>query len=554
MNLLNNFPRARRAAGRAWDYVQLLRPHSLKAARVNMTARRMALAELNTFSRMPITGRLPGFRNVLVDGMWDNPNYWTRYCLLRRALGLAEGQETGLLGAFAREKVRASFELLGIDRIVDFMDAGRPTKAHHMASKSYVAQLREPGDVLTLEFPQRFPASLVYDGLLKRQRRSAVDVEDPLLADYIAGVLAHIDAAEKIIKANGFDLIVLSHALDWTYSSLAWAAVRRGIPVLVLYGDYGCAQFFHMRKEEDLFCYPGQPTRSELAEIPPEKSENIRCVGSDILAARFAGKTGDVGADYAYRRRSGRIDKMGLVETFGWDAKKPIIGVYNSNWFDFPHSSGLREFRDFLDWIELTLGVACQHAEINWLFKSHPCDDWYASIRGLRVSDLVEQAGVPHVRMADKSWNGSDLILSLDGVITCHGTIGIEAASLGKPVLVPYPGWYGHAGFVVDAGGRDGYLAALDTEWWKGVDTKRARGMAELFAGWMFCMPDWHQGYAFQDDSRQEAIFFELPQFLKNNAVQLDKEAELVRAWVQSRHMYYAIYKNVVAERLEAPL
>lgn len=504
-------------------------------------ARAQSLAELNRFSRL--SGGPALARSALVDGIWDNPNYWTRYALVRRALGLAAGQEKGLLGRHSRDKVRANFSSLGISDWVDYAAAARVFGRHLAAAETLLAGAKTPDDLLRLSLPGDFPSAVVFDAILKRQRRSTVDMGDPALPKHLAEALAHLEAADRIVGEGAFDLVVLSHAIDYTCSAIAWAAIKRRIPVLVLYGDYGTARFFHLKKPSDLFAYPGRPTFEELDGMASDAREALRGQGAVQLHSRLTGQTDDVGAVYAYQRRQASVNKTSLAERFGWDPAKPVIGVYNSNWFDFPHGSGLQYFRDFLEWIEQTLAVARGHDGVNWLFKAHPCDDWYASIRGTRLEDLVAAAGQPHIRLADKTWNGLDLIHTLDGIVTCHGTIGIEATALGTPVLVAYPGWYGHAGFVVNPGGRDSYLAALKTEWWKGLDKDAARQRAELFAGWMFCVPDWHGGYVMQDDSRQDEIYRTLPGFLEENSAALERETEEIRAWYAAGHPYFHVFK-----------
>src|SRR5262245_66382599 len=54
---------------------------------------------------------------VLVDGMWDNPNYWLRYSLLRTALGLAHGREIGITGEYRRRHCRATCVTFGAGRV-----------------------------------------------------------------------------------------------------------------------------------------------------------------------------------------------------------------------------------------------------------------------------------------------------------------------------------------------------------------------------------------------------------------------------------------------------
>ena len=506
---------------------------------------------LNTFSRQYQSHGSPQFRNILIDGMWDNPNYWVRYSLVRRALGLAAGKENGLLGQHSRAQVRKCFSALGITDLVDYAAAAKVAKQHMEAASALLVDIKTPDDFLRLRLPCDFPSALVYDGILKRQRRAAIEISDPELPKFLAEALAHIEAANHMVDAGAFDLVVLSHALDYTYAALAWAALKRNVPVLVLYGDYGTARFFRLKEPADLFAYPGRPTQAEMSCMPADIQEHLHEQGALQLCARLTGKTDDVGAVYAYQRRQASVSRALLNERFGWDPVKPVIGVYNSNWFDYPHGSGLHYFRDFLEWIEQTLAVANAHDSVNWLFKAHPCDDWYASIRGTRLEDLVTSASQPHIRLADKAWNGLDLIHALNGIITCHGTIGIEATALGTPVLAAHPGWYGHVGFVVNPASRENYLAALRTEWWKTLDKEAARKRAELFAGWIFCVPNWHGNYVMQDDSRQDAIYSELPGFLTNNANAIDREVQEIRDWVETGHRYFHVFKMMRATSFE---
>lgn len=532
-----------RAARSVRNWIGSLSPTRRKRDQRAILTRLTALAQLDRISRTS-TGKGAHYpRNVLIDGLWDNPNYWIRYALVRSALGLWEGRETGLLGSYSRNKVRASFSALGVDSLLDYRAATKHFGKHTDASEKLLVNIKVPSDLLALQFPHAFPASLVFDAVLKRQRRATVDVLDPELRGYIADVLAHIDAAEHMIAEGQFDLIVLSHALDYTYSTIAWAAIRRNIPVLVLYGDYGTARFFRLKNPADLFGYPGRPSLKEMNDMATQVQIHLQEQGAAQLHARLTGKTDDVGAIYAYQKRNVAVSKVQLAERYGWDPSKPIIGVYNSNWFDYPHAGGLHSFRDFLDWVMQTLEVARTHDKVNWLFKPHPCDDWYASIKGTRLEDLVAAAKVPHIQLVDKVWNGLDLIKALDGIVTCHGTIGIEATSLNTPVLVAYPGWYGHAGFAKVAGSREEYLEALKTPWWNDIDKDAARAGAELFAGWMFCVPDWQRDFVLQDDSHQDAIYSGMGAFLKANIPSIEREVREIQEWFDAGHHYYHIFK-----------
>lgn len=517
-----------------------------------MNARLNSLSCLRHFTGFNPDEHPSRANNILIDGIWDNPNYWLRYALVRRALGLASGRETGLLGQYSRRKVKATFDNLGIVRTLDYWREAMPTRAHFDMAQSLLATVATVDDLIRLRLPFEFPAQILFDGILKLQRRATVNLDDPSMLGTLADALAHIEAADRIVAGGDFDLVILSHAVNYTCAALAWAALRRQIPILVLYGDFGTARFFRLKNPDDLFAYPGRPSVQELENMPQKAREALREQGASQLLARLKGRTDDVGAVYAYQMRTATVNKSILAERFGWDPSKPVIGVYNSNWFDHPHASGLHCFRDFLDWIEQTLDAARATDSVNWLFKAHPCDDWYASIKGARLEDMVTAAGLPHIQLADKSWNGLELIRAMDGVVTCHGTIGIEATALGTPVLVPYPGWYGHAGFVVNPGSRDGYLAALKTTWWKGIDMNAARARAELFAGWTFCVPGWQENYILPDDSNQDALYADMPRFLMANAKPLEREVCELRDWFDSGHRYFHVFKMARADSFQS--
>jgi hypothetical protein len=515
-------------------------PAARRVARDNARLREQGLRRLAGFARSDAG---PLFERALVDGQWDNANYWIRYALVSRALGLSARDATGIMGQFSRARVEAAFSAFGIGRFADH-DAHRRRRGDYMAgARRILAGISAPGDLLSAEFPGGFPAALVYDGLLKRQRRASVDLADPGLPGLLAGALSSIEKADEIVDAARPGIVVMSHALDYTYGAFAWAATRRGIPSLALYGDYGVARFLRMRSPGDIFSYPLRPALAQDSALGGAEAASLERAGAAYLEARLAGRTDDVGAIYAFGRRQGRLSREQLCARFEWDPAKPIVAVYAPNWFDYPHSSDRMPFRDFREWAEQVIAVAKAHDAVNWLFKAHPCDEWYGTIRGARLSDLVAASPVRHCAMADTSWNGTGLLRSIDALTTFHGTAGLEAAFLGMPVLVPYAGWYGEFGFARACQGAQEYLTTLSTAWWSGHDAAISRRRAARFAGWYFCAPEWHRDYAFLDDANQDAIWWDLDRFLMTHHAQLEREALLLREWAEAGDRYFHIFK-----------
>jgi hypothetical protein len=533
----------RGSAGAVYDRVSGLAPACRQAAQTAAHARQTAVPYLNRLSRSATAGAShTTFGRVLVDGMWDNPNYYFRYALLRAALGLAGTQEIGLFGRYRRREVAASFDLLGIGKRLSFYDLVHPSR-YLAEARELLADVRSADDLTQLALPYEFPALLFYDGLLTRQRRGSGDPNHPLLADHLAEQLACLHAADRLIAENRFDLVVLSHTLNFDFSSIAWSAFRHGCRVAVLYGDFGTARFIKIEDRADFFEYTNRPSGAEMDAVSTDFRARLRQRGGDYLDRRYRGVSGDIGATFAYVRANAHIDRTTICQRFGFDPARPLVTVYASNWFDFPHSCAMEHFRDFQDWIETTARVAAEVKDVNWLFKPHPCDDWYPSAKGPTLAKIIAAVNAPNVQLTDKHWNALDLMRAIDGGITYHGTVGIELAGLGKPVMVADRGFYGDCGFVLKAPSRQDYLDALRRDWWRELDTDAAAKRAKEFVGWYFCPPDWHGHYLLPDDSEQDRIYQTLPQFLADNRDAIIREITLIRDWHNSPSRLFHTYK-----------
>ena len=154
---------------------------------------------------------------VLIDGLFDNPNYWYRVALLRAALGLGRGREIGLVGPFNTKAVRRTFAAFGIDDVIDHRRQAPDQNEMRPAARKLLSGTRRPADILDWDLPDDLPGAFLYDGLLKRQRTAEVDLSDPDLEGYVADALCGIAAARRILDAHDFQLLILSHTINFTW-------------------------------------------------------------------------------------------------------------------------------------------------------------------------------------------------------------------------------------------------------------------------------------------------------------------------------------------------
>lgn len=473
-------------------------------------------------------GRFEG--TVLIDATWDNPNYWARLTLFRAALGTASGNEVAVVAPPRNEIVTNCLNNLGITRIEEYKST--------VVDERFLAEARDllaktgaPEDILNWRLPHDLPSDLVmYDVILKKQRTPCIDLSDPKIEGYVAAGLRIIDDSLKLLERVQPRLLVLSHATGFLLATLGALAVQKNIPTILLTGYFGTERFKKITKVYD---FADVPKGKDLDFMPLNKAEALAEICRVYLEKRFSGETTDLGGVYAYRKRQKYVERKDIIEEFGWNPDLPIVAVYAANWFDFPHAYGMGQFRDFLDWIEATVAVACEVTDVNWLFKAHPCDAWY---KGVTLDDLFPDPIAPHVRHARKDWQGKSLIDSIDAMITCHGSIGFEGAALGKPVMVASRSIYHDFGFVRFPEDREAYLQALRKAWWSDMDMKDTTFRAQIFAGLLYGAPHWRKDFIFDDDSHGQELYETMLDKFEQNREKVDHIIDEIAEWRESDH------------------
>ena len=488
-----------------------------------------ALADLaHQFSAgMPIAKRL------LIDGHFLNPGYFYRLQLFRAAVSSVGGDELGLVWRYKTSECRRILSAIGVGKTQFFLSAPDP-RLRGDARRLFQAA-RTSQDLLNLKFPFGVPASFLYDDILKRQRSATVDITDPLVERQIWEFISSIRAAEEILEKHDPDYVAMSHAITLQCTPIAWLAAKQDIPVVTLFGNYGLPRFWRMNEPEDIYYGMDRPERKDLDSLDPVKSQALRDIGRNYLIKRFSGKTNDLGGQMAF---AGTNKLACGQESMGG---KPVVAVYASNWFDFPHALGMTYFDDFLDWMRVTLQSAIANTSVHWLFRAHPCDKWYG---GVTLRDLIPKNLPDHITFLSDDYSGQEVMSKADALVTFHGTAGIEFASQGKPVLVSDRGWYHDCGFTVFPESREHYLHLLSQDWFSLVDTKSIQQRAEIFAGWYFCCPRWQEGAIMPDDSdKTTQIKIFRNGFLDLNKESIGREINTIRKWLASGTSGYHTFK-----------
>jgi hypothetical protein len=149
---------------------------------------------------------------------------------------------------------------------------------------------------------------------------------------------------------------------------------------------------------------------------------------------------------------------------------KKIAVVFPHILWDGSFFYGQDLFEDYTEWLAETIKAACANDRVQWVVKLHPAHVVKAERENYRgkPAELVALEGVvdklpPHITLIqpDAPISSYSLIQIADFVVTVRGTVGIEAALHGVPVLTAGTGRYDRRGFTIDSKTTDEYLRRL---------------------------------------------------------------------------------------------
>ncbi|MDA2918670.1 hypothetical protein MYX76_04120 [Desulfobacterota bacterium AH_259_B03_O07] len=164
------------------------------------------------------------------------------------------------------------------------------------------------------------------------------------------------------------------------------------------------------------------------------------------------------------------LDAAEIRKRLGLDPRKRTALIFPHILWDGTFFWGKDLFRNYEEWFIETVRTACANNQVNWIIKVHPAN----IVKNVRDGFQGESSEVVAIRKhigqlpshlfvipADSNINTFSLFGLMAYCLTVRGTIGIEAASFGIPVLTAGTGRYDHKGFTIDSESRKQYVERL---------------------------------------------------------------------------------------------
>jgi hypothetical protein len=230
----------------------------------------------------------------------------------------------------------------------------------------------------------------------------------------------------------------------------------------------------------------------ENVKVSPWSERQRNDLREEIIGSYTRGEWySEVGTQF--HTRTFAADEVRLVLKL--DQTKKTAVIFSHIFWDGTLFWGTDLFGTYEAWFVETIKAACANTKVNWIVKVHPANLIKNARDGVtgepsELAAIREHIGTlpAHVTMVppDSPINTLSLFEVMDYCVTVRGTVGIEAASLGIPVLTAGTGRFDRLGFTIDSDSRAEYLKRLACIEEISPLSDAERDLAERFAYGLF--------------------------------------------------------------------
>ena len=265
---------------------------------------------------------------------------------------------------------------------------------------------------------------------------------------------------EHIFKKNKIKILVCCSTDYATFAGLAARiAIRNKTPVVI-----GDGKFQIMKTEKDI---NSSLSRIDIDEfkIFYKKKKNINF--KNFIKKRFTAKaktlmTNNRDLSNANLKKI-EIDRMNFIKRYGDNNIIKKIALFAPHAFtDANHGLGKKFlFKGYYDQFLSTVNFMANHQDnsILWVINPHPSSKFYGE--NGQVEEIVKKLNKTNLVLLPKNIKTLSAIKFSDLVITGRGTIGLEAASFGKKVIIAGTATYEKFGFTIEPKTRKEYFREI---------------------------------------------------------------------------------------------
>lgn len=311
---------------------------------------------------------------------------------------------------------------------------------------------------------------------MRRTRRGRIDVSDPAVRSELLKCLSqslhHTDDAIGIMDAFSPDLVFFIDRGYTPEGEVFEAALLSGAEAItmntahrggyVMYKRYG-----PLNKGQHPVSLSQESWQSILNMAFSNK--HWQMTHGELADAYGSGQWYDeVGTQFG----KSLLDKASIISQLGLDPHRKTAVLFAHMFWDATFFWGEDLFEDYEEWFIESLKAMAKNNRLNWVIKLHPANNVKNARDGF-TGEHVEYDAIrravgelpSHIKILapEAPISTFSLFEMIDYCLTVRGTVGIEAACFGIPVITAGTGRYDGLGFTKDHQTQEEYLKTLET-------------------------------------------------------------------------------------------
>ena len=342
------------------------------------------------------------------------------------------------------------------------------------AIRAFIQSKPKTSELLQFEFDHVAIGRIALSNYLTRNKFSRFDLSDPATLQEIESDLSlsmqRVVAARELVNRSRPKLALLLEKGLSPMAELFGVCIDAGIPVVQYCGSHLSNSYVLKRySRSNRYQHPFSldPATWQKVKVMPWSPDHETSLMEEFAEAYQQGSW----FKRKFLHQGKQIKSAAEVrKQLGLDPSRKTAVIFSHVLWDATFFYGEGLFENYEEWLLETVKAACANTTVNWIIKLHPDLVWklkYENHTGELRDTIAIRSSVgrlpDHVKLVlpDTDISSYSFFEITDYCLTVRGTIGIEMACHGVPVITAGTGRYSGLGFTVDSKDRVEYLERI---------------------------------------------------------------------------------------------
>lgn len=318
--------------------------------------------------------------------------------------------------------------------------------------------VKNKDDILNVKVKGVCIGDLIYDSIIRENEKVYTVEKLAVTRDFflVFKSFCFYFYYDRVLSLGDYRYLITSHKTYVQYGILCKVAKFKGCDVILK--DMNL--FKNYKKDIDIEEHIMKPSVDDFSSCIKDKrhiSESRKYIND-----RFSGAANDMDIDVltAFVGKKTYTKEM-LLDFFSINNKKKLCFIMPHAFSDSPHVGTEMIFSDYYDWLVATLESISRNNNFNIFIKPHPTS--YCWGEDGVVESILKKNKITNVYIVPDDFNTNSVPFVADLVITCQGTIALEAVSFGVPSYTCASGYYGGFGITKQFTNKENYINHIST-------------------------------------------------------------------------------------------